>query len=203
MAPEAAPRRVFVALVLPPALGEELARLARAALGEEGIERRYRLPRAAGLHLTLLFLGDLAPAALDGLVPALRAGIAGRRAPRLVLDRAGTFPERGRARVLWVGAREEAGAGGRLAALHEAVLGAAEGAGFDAGEERGRPFHPHVTVARPRVDRRGRGASVPEAFRALAPGLVWRPVAAALVESLRGAGPARYAVLHEFPLEGA
>ena len=217
-------RRVFLALLCGPHLGQALGAMTRAALGGAGAERDFRLPRAAGLHLTLLFLGDVGPPALARLRAELGPAAGGLRGPRLVLGSAGAFPRRGAERVLWIGVQEEAGSEGRLAELRRAALGAAERAGLDVAEERARPFHPHVTVARPRgLDRspqghgaggargsdaaprlrRGRGARVPEAFHALAPGLAWRPAALALVESVRGEGPAEYRALDEVPLEEA
>ncbi len=171
--------------------------MARERLGGEEAERGYRLPRAAGLHLTLLFLGGVPAEALERLQAALGPAFAGLRAPQLVLDAAGAFPRRGRERVLWVGVREQPAAAGRLALLQAAALAAAEHAGCEV--EREQAFHAHVTVARPRHER----PRVPESFYAPLPALPWRPGAAALVESVLGGGPASYRVLVDVPLQEA
>jgi 2'-5' RNA ligase len=192
MEPPAAWRRIFVALMLGAEGGARLMREVRATLGGE--ERAFRLPRDEGVHLTLVFLGDVAEERLDPRRRALAAALGGAPAPRLVVAGTGAFPGRGRARVLWSGVREEDGAA--LAHLREEALAAVEAQGFDVADERARPFRAHLTVARPR----GAPRRVPVAFRELALAFAWRPAAVALAESIRGQGPARYRALCEIPL---
>lgn len=190
-------RRVFLALVCAPPVAAELHRVVRERLGGEQAERDFRLPRTEGLHLTLVFLGDVQPGVLERLQAALAPACAGLLGPRFVLDRAGAFPRPGRERVLWIGVREEQGAAGRLALLHAAARAASERAGCVL--EPDDSFHAHVTVARPRAAR----PRVPPAFYAPLAELEWRCGAVTLLESVRGSGPAFYRALAEVRLEDA
>lgn len=192
--------RVFLGLALGPALGAEAAGLVADALGDPR-GRAWRLPRPEGLHLTLLFLGDVPRGQLEVLAASMRDRLAGRPAPELVLDRAGAFPRRGEERVLWLGVREADGTAGRLADLHRHAVGAVRAAGLPPGPDAERPFHPHVSVARPR---RARGRAVgraPDAFFALAPELPLRPAEVVLFESTEEPdGPPVYVPLAAAPL---
>jgi 2'-5' RNA ligase len=93
--------------------------------------------RDESLHLTLLFLGEVAADA----EARLAAAAAEVRAPafELVLDRVGGFF---RARVLWIGASQAPAALGELRDRLEAAAGQA-GVAFDR-----RPLVPHVTCYR-------------------------------------------------------
>ena len=192
-------KRVFFALPLGGALGGTLLDLTRAALGgEQGTRGRFRLPRAAGLHLTLLFLGDVEEARLARLWASVTDALPHVVRPQLVLEHADSFPQRGRERVLWMGVRETQAAG-HLERLFRGVLDGARAAGFDTSAEEGRPFRPHITVARP-TRSRPRGP-VPDAFYRLAPELPWSPEHLALVESTRALeGPPIYVSLERLQL---
>ena len=83
----------------------------------------------------------------------------------------------------------------------EELAARAARAAVEAGIElpdAGRPFAPHVTLARVREGRRGARPEVPERFYQLDFGLGWQPSAAAWVESPGGGAP--YRVLAELPL---
>jgi 2'-5' RNA ligase len=93
------------------------------------------------LHLTLKFFGEQAaervPAIADGL-----ARVAGQhRELLMVLGGIGAFPNFRRARVVWIGVAQEP----RLELLHHDIEVACEQLGFELD---GRPFRPHVTLAR-------------------------------------------------------
>jgi 2'-5' RNA ligase len=198
--PEPELARVFIGLALGPELGETALGAVALALGVRAA-RDWRLPRAAGLHVTLLFLGDVPRAALAGLGERLGEELGGRPAPRLVLDRAGAFPRRGAERVLWLGIAEEPGSEGRLADLHGRALRAARRAGLGLAPDAQRPFQPHVTVARPRRVRGRAEGRAPAAFFALAPELAFAPAEVALFESTPAPdGPPLYARLAAVPL---
>lgn len=181
--------RVFFALPLGGELGGRAMELVLAALGGERRAREeHRLPRSEGLHLTLFFVGELERDRLRALWERALAELAGAPRPHLAIDHAGAFPRPGHERVLWLGVRERDHPG-RLGRLVEGVLAAARGAGLDTSAEDGRPFRPHVTIARPRRRR----PAVPEAFYALAPGLEWTPGELLLLESVRApSGPPVY-----------
>jgi len=189
-------KRVFFALLLGGELGEDLLEATRVALGGATAARRgFRLPRAAGLHLTLLFLGDVEEERLAPLWEAVRTACAGAPRPRLVVAGAGAFPKRGRERVLWLGVEEERP--GRLDSLWRGVLAGAGRAGFDTAADAARPFRPHITVARPRRT----PARVPAPFYALSPRRPWTPGELSLVESRRAAtGPPEYVPLERLAL---
>ena len=180
--------RVFVGLHLGEAVAGPLLAAVEASLGPDA-RRGYRFPRADGLHLTLVFLGRVERGLLGAMGAELARALAGHAAPELRLTAPGSFPKPGRERVLWVGIEERGG--GRLAVLRAAVLAALGRAGWETALAEGDPFHPHVTVARPRP-----GTRVPEAFYALTPAELgdspWCAVEVTLFESVAGPGPRRY-----------
>lgn len=163
--------RCFIALALPQEARETLARVAaelRAALGPApGRVSRANLAwtRPEAWHLTLAFLGDIDGRALELAAAAVDAA-AGLGPLPFSFAGLGGFPPRGPWRVL-VAKIED---GGRIAAVHRGVnqalaaSAAAEGrpplnaewaATARGGPSRGRPFTPHVTLARA-----SRGASI-------------------------------------------
>lgn len=188
-------RRLFVALRLPARQAAELERAVDATLAGSDARRTPSID----LHLTLHFLGATAEERLGDLTAALARRLAGRLAPKLCIDRTGGFPDAARARVLWAGVAEEPGAEGALCELRSAVVEAVLEAGLPAA--RGEQFHPHLTVARPRGDRR---IALPPGFRDLRLDLAWTPEEVALLESRPGVSElpsaGRYPVLAAFPL---
>ncbi len=104
-----------------------------------------RWVREEGLHLTLAFLGSVAPEALPPIERAAARSVAPSAPIELTVRGVGGFPRRGRPRVLWAGV---AGAG--LGALAEALSVGLEPLGF-APEKR--EFRPHVTLGRLRSGR--------------------------------------------------
>jgi 2'-5' RNA ligase len=100
------------------------------------VERKKR-------HLTLKFLGDLADDALPRLVDAADRAAAAHGPMEMSVRDIGAFPNFRRARVVWIGVEQER----RLELLHHDLELACESAGF---EVEGRPFRPHVTLARVR-----------------------------------------------------
>jgi RNA 2',3'-cyclic 3'-phosphodiesterase len=128
--------RLFVALLLPPALIAALRPIQTAPF-------TARWQSAAQLHLTLAFLGDVAERDLAAVDVALSA-IAAPAMP-IALAGVGHFAERGRANSLWAGIapREP------VAALAAKVAEACRRAGCPPDARR---FVPHITVARLRMD---------------------------------------------------
>ena len=103
-----------------------------------------RWARPETLHLTLHFFGVIddarVAAALDGVRPVLA-----RTHPfEIVIDRLGSFPERGQPRVLWLGGPPE---NAPLRELARDVRERLRDAGFVVEE---RAFNAHATVGRPR-----------------------------------------------------
>lgn len=186
--------RLFVALEVPAEPRRELDRRLS--------ELRGRLPRArwvdlANVHLTLLFLGETAEAAVAPLAGQLRPAFARCPVLELRLRDGGTFPPRGPARVAWVGLEAPAA----LATLHrEVTAGAVAAVGF---EPEARPFSAHVTLARCAEPWRREAA---EAWKEGLAGPIGPAFAAArgiLFESILGRGGSRYREVEAFPMGGA
>lgn len=103
--------------------------------------RSLRFVRAEHMHLTLVFMGEIAEARAGRIVEATSDDIA--QAPfQLVFGGVGAFPPEGAPRVLWLGvvmgAQETIELQGLVARRLAAVGVAAEP----------RPFRPHLTLAR-------------------------------------------------------
>lgn len=93
------------------------------------------------LHATLKFLGDTDPAAISEIGRTLEQAVAGVSPFELRMTGLGAFPDEKRPRVVWAGL-ERAEPLVALAAELETRL---EPLGFPA---EGRPFKPHLTLAR-------------------------------------------------------
>ena len=93
------------------------------------------------MHLTLKFLGEQPDERL-GEIKDVLASVAGRHRELVMnIGGIGAFPNFRRARVVWIGVAGDP----RLELLHHDVEVACESIGF---EIEGRPFRPHLTLAR-------------------------------------------------------
>jgi len=100
--------------------------------------------RVEGIHLTLKFLGNVAPGLIEEIKPVL-AGAALQTAPiHIEPAGCGAFPSMKSPRVIWVGLRGQIGPLAELARQVEAAL---VPLGFKPEE---RPFRPHLTIGRVR-----------------------------------------------------
>ena len=132
--------RLFLAINLTPEVRRDIA--------SETASLRENVPELAWvrddlLHLTLKFLGEQPEEIVTRLQPALEA-VAGRhRLLTMALGGVGAFPNFRRARVVWLGVAQDP----RLELLHHDVEVECEKLGF---EIEGRPFRPHLTLARVR-----------------------------------------------------
>ena len=129
--------RAFLALEIPV---EVKARLAEA-LGRLRSELpRARWTRPEGQHLTLKFLGEVAPTLLEDLAADLTPRLRGLGPVAVQFRGAGFFPSPQRPRVAWVGGSVEGA---------EQVVVAVEAAAANAGFDRERrPWSLHLTQAR-------------------------------------------------------
>lgn len=182
--------RAFVA-VRPPE--EVLEALAAAVEAGRPVRDGLRWEGPDHWHLTLQFLGPIAR--LAPVVDALKAATAGCRSFPFRLGGAGAFPTARRARVVWVGAAEGAG---EMVGLAGRI---ASGLGPVGYETEGRPFRPHLTLARLRVP--GDVGPVLAAVGPEAVGPTFTVGEAVLYESRLSSQGATYAVLERFPLRGA
>jgi len=155
--------RLFVALELPAAAREALVGWRRQALGDAP---GLRLVAAGSLHLTLCFLGWQEGPALEPIAAACERGLAaaGRHAPPLATGTPVWLPKR-RPAVLAVGIEDPTGG---LAQAWQSLAAELAGGGWFAPE--GRPFLPHVTVARVGRGTRVRASELPAPARLEFPG---------------------------------
>lgn len=133
--------RLFLAIELGATLLDALD-VAIAPLREEVAEIAW-VPREQR-HLTLKFFGDVEEGAASRIAAAVERTAATHRPFELTLGEIGAFPNFRRARVVWIGVEHEP----RLELLQHDLEVACDEAGF---ELEGRPFRPHVTVARMRA----------------------------------------------------
>ena len=181
--------RLFLAAELPDELLGQVQEI-RTSLAAQ--LNGWRWARPEGVHLTLRFLGEVAPESDRKARGTWRRVAADARPFRVRLSGVGRFPERGRPRVLWV-AVEETKPGAALAALAAELEQAARGLGWEAES---RPFRAHLTLARGR-----RGARPEEPHdAAVRVGTEVRVRELVLYCSQLEAGGARYTALESFPL---
>ena len=132
--------RTFVAIPLPEKTQVVLAGLQRKLARHHAETIRWMQP--GSIHLTLRFLGGIAPELAPEISREI-ADAAGSTGPfQLRLAGAGTFPAKGRPKVVWAGIEGEIK---RLERLRARVEGALSRVGFEPEE---RPFLPHVTLGR-------------------------------------------------------
>ncbi len=131
--------RLFVAVELPEPIGDAIEAIVEPLRSLDG----FRWTPVGNLHLTLAFLGWAEPDTVEPIRERLPAAASAVEPFEAFLAGAGRFPERGKARVLWVGFEDPTGS---LAELSTAVGRSLEGL-FQPDD---RPFRPHVTVARAR-----------------------------------------------------
>jgi 2'-5' RNA ligase len=132
--------RTFLAINLTPEVRRDVAS-ATAALRDCVPELAWI--REPLLHLTLKFLGEQPEERIDDVGAAIKNVARRHRELLMTLDGIGAFPNFRRARVVWIGVGQDP----RLELLHHDVEVACEGLGF---EVEGRPFRPHLTLARVR-----------------------------------------------------
>ena len=152
--------RLFVACELPPAVRDALGRL-QDELKARGAGR-LRWVRPEGIHLTLKFLGEVPAAKREAVENALAGAVVSPFALDVRLGSLGGFGGRQRLHVIWVGLEGDVEGLAELAALIEEALGPL---GFP---REGRPFAPHLTLARvpddAGIQERSRLADLLEAF---------------------------------------
>jgi len=186
--------RLFVACELPQEALDALARL-QADLREKGAGR-LRWVRPEGIHLTLKFLGAVAPEMAQRVTDALAASIVEPFTLNLRFDRLGSFGGRMRLRVLWIGL---AGDVEELASLAETVENALRPLGFPRENRR---FAPHLTLARVPddmgIEERSRLADLIAAYK-LPPLPSMSISEVALMQSFLLPGGARYEQRASFP----
>jgi 2'-5' RNA ligase len=138
--------RAFLAVTVPPGVRRAVDAAARRL---KGAMPGARFVPAGQLHLTLHFFESLEPGEVEAAKRAASAGAAAFPRFDASLAGLGVFPDERRPRVLWAGVRDGAEALVHLASAIGQRL-AAEGLPVE-----GRPFRPHLTIARFREPPRG------------------------------------------------
>ena len=182
--------RTFVAIELPERVRAALAGVPAAASLPASASVRWTRP--GNLHLTLRFLGDTPEEQIAPLSRALDAVAAGAPSFELELGGAGAYPEARAARVLWIGLVD---ADRKLRKLRNQVEAAVRGLGW---EREGRPFAPHLTLARLRQPARLSGGSWIEPV----PLCRFEVKEVALMRSTLKPAGAEYDLLHRASLAG-
>lgn len=168
--------RLFVAVVAPP---EAVAHLAAALAPVQVRHPDLQWVPRERWHLTLAFYGEVPEAGLPRVRRRVARAARGAAALSLRFEGSGRFGDR----VLWVGV---AGQRGEL-----------RGLAADVATD-GRPYRPHLTVARVRRDGRTRAAAA-ELATYVGPG--WSAEQVRLVRSHLGPEP-RHELLEAWPLGG-
>jgi len=128
--------RLFVAAIPPPALAQRLAEAAASIAPPE-----LRVTPAENLHVTIHFLGDVAPDAVAALEADLAAAAARHTPAELSLDAITPSPPR-RPRMLWATAKATTS---YTAIVDDAAAATAPHA---PNARPARPGTPHLTLAR-------------------------------------------------------
>ena len=130
--------RLFIAALIPDTVRAALS-AAREQLQRAATDRALRWVAPENYHITLLFLGEQDVARIPAIIEAMETARAGVAPFEIAVRGLGVFPNWNRPNVLWAGVSE----GG---ALLTQLANALERALLDAPS--GKPFHPHITLAR-------------------------------------------------------
>ncbi len=172
------PLRVFFAAWPDAATRDAITALAH----DVAIQAGGKPPRPAAIHLTLAFVGNVAPARM-ALLHEIGAAVSRAAAPSaLVLDHTGGFRDAG---IAWLGARSTPPELEQLVGALRSALGA-EGFPVDA-----RAFRVHVTLAR-RCRKRVHATAVAT--------IVWRLERMTLTASDLASDGSRYRDIAAWPL---
>ena len=185
--------RTFLGVGLPAGVREAVAsEIAQV----RGLHAPVAWTAPKNLHITLNFLGEIAPERVPLVEREMRSVASGIDPFSLTAEGGGAFPGTRNPRVLWVGFLEPLEL---VRQLQQNMENALSMAGFP---RENRPFHPHITVGR------SRGALPPawgerfvQALSGKNFGVV--PVSSfTLYESRPGSGGAVYTPVRDFRLEG-
>jgi 2'-5' RNA ligase len=132
-------QRVFLAVPLTDDVQALVTRIVED-LERDGWPVRWTPPGNA--HITLHFLGNIAPEQVELLRLALKGPVAGQPGFDLRTANLGVFPNVRQPRVLWLGLY---GPAHRLETLHGVIGDVLQGLEFETEE---REFHPHITLGR-------------------------------------------------------
>lgn len=150
--------RAFIAVEIPLEIREAACK-AIAPL-QQGLGSAVRWVPIDNMHLTLKFLGDVAPTNVELLSEMLRAEADLFPCFDLHVSGLGSFPNLKRPRVIYIGIQAPA----TLEVLQRGIDSAARRLGYES-EERG--FSPHLTIGRVKYASRATGAEQQAVRRAI------------------------------------
>ena len=131
--------RTFIAVELPQEIHNTLKQLQDVLRGSMP---DVRWTKAANIHITLKFLGDVQVSRLDAISESLRDA-AGQFSPFNVrLTGIGAFPNSRKPRIIWVGIDQGAD---ELVQMAQKIEASMKRLGFPREK---RPFRPHLTIGR-------------------------------------------------------
>ena len=131
--------RLFLAINLPPEVRHAIATEAAAPL--RAIAPQLTWVREPSLHLTVKFLGEQPPEMVRRLTEALQLVSERNKVIEVEIGGIGAFPNFRRPRVVWIGVSPDP----KLELLHHDVEAGCESLGVPLD---GKPFRPHLTLAR-------------------------------------------------------
>lgn len=134
--------RSFIAVELPGELKQALTQLQGKFKSAGSLPVRWVDPN--NIHLTLKFLGDVDVAITGRITLALEEAVRGTPPFNIEASGLGVFPNMNRIQIIWVGLHGDLEKLGQLQKRIEASL---KPLGFPP---EGRPFTPHLTIARVR-----------------------------------------------------
>lgn len=130
--------RLFIAALIPDTVRDALQQ-AREQLQRAVPDRALRWVAPENYHITLLFLGEQDESRVPTILQAMESARAGIEPFEIALAGVGVFPNWNRPNVLWAGVSEGEKPLSQIAnALQRTLLPNAPG----------KPFHPHITLAR-------------------------------------------------------
>jgi 2'-5' RNA ligase len=183
-------RRIFIAV--------EVSEEIRKAIFEQSRKvfsalDNIKIVAPENLHITLKFLGNTRDQDIGKIIDAIKEAASSHRSFDYTLEeRIGAFPSTGRARIAFIGIRED---GNNITGLYESIEEKLSHLGI-AKEKRS--FHPHVTIARIRKPSDiGSVEWDPVSLRNYDP----EASSVTMFESILGRQGARYIIIERFVLK--
>jgi 2'-5' RNA ligase len=136
--------RTFVCIEIPEAVKERIAELQREL---KQIEAQVSWVKPANIHLTVKFLGPVAPSRIAGIRQAVERAVRSCSPFEVEVAGTGCFPSPRNPKVLWVGLSHVPN---QLLQLQQSVEDELARAGFPRESKR---FSPHLTIGRVRSPR--------------------------------------------------
>ena len=162
---------------------------------QKGIKLRMRYTPEENLHLTVKFLGEVQDEKIPGVLEILKSAALDTGPVKLKLEGVGVFPEKhGPVRIVWAGLNDD---DGYLKKIASELDPAFEWAGVAA---EGRPFVPHITIARVAKDEHDTDFLRRYIERARLPEVSCRIEELLLFSSLLDSGGSRYSIVEKIAL---